>query len=231
VLHRFFGVPVGPVLRVGTGPRWSPDWTPGSLAYVEQHLAPALRPGEVLLMDNLSSHKVAGVREAVDAAGATLRCRSSYSPDLNPIEQVFAKLKAVLRAAGRAHVRRWNSARWNKPPSASMPVLPYKHLCPVGDPPIATATYGSTRTFAKAAPASLHSSITASTRRAAVSGDWFQRSTPSGSGSSAASSAAAMRKAISLSSAIEMPASQHASEPSSPRRREPPAPPGGQPAA
>ena len=72
---------------------------PSFLAYVEQFVAPALRPGQVLLMDNLSSHKVAGVREAVEAAGATLRYLPSYSPDLNPIEQVFAKLKALLRAA------------------------------------------------------------------------------------------------------------------------------------
>ena len=72
---------------------------PSFLAYVEQFVAPALRPGQVLLMDNLSSHKVAGVREAVEAAGATLRYLPSYSPDLNPIEQVFAKLKALLRDA------------------------------------------------------------------------------------------------------------------------------------
>jgi transposase len=72
---------------------------PSFLAYVEQFVAPVLRPGQVLLMDNLSSHKVAGVREAVEAAGATLRYLPSYSPDLNPIEQVFAKLKALLRAA------------------------------------------------------------------------------------------------------------------------------------
>ena len=72
---------------------------PSFLAYVEQFVAPTLRPGQVLLMDNLSSHKVAGVREAVEAAGATLRYLPSYSPDLNPIEQVFAKLKALLRAA------------------------------------------------------------------------------------------------------------------------------------
>jgi transposase len=68
------------------------------LAYVEQFLAPALRPGDVLVMDNLPSHKVAGVREAVEAAGATLRYLPPYSPDLNPIEQVFAKLKALLRS-------------------------------------------------------------------------------------------------------------------------------------
>jgi transposase len=52
----------------------------------------------VLVLDNLGSHKVAGVREAVEAAGATLRYLPPYSPDLNPIEQVFAKLKALLRS-------------------------------------------------------------------------------------------------------------------------------------
>ena len=72
---------------------------PAFLACVEQFLAPALRPGDVLVLDNLSSHKVAGVREAVEAAGATLRHLPPYSPDLNPIEQVFAKLKEALRAA------------------------------------------------------------------------------------------------------------------------------------
>jgi DDE superfamily endonuclease len=64
---------------------------PSFLAYVQQFLAPALRPGEVLLMDNLSSHKVAGVREAVEAAGATLRYLPSYSPDLNPVENVWTR--------------------------------------------------------------------------------------------------------------------------------------------
>lgn len=68
-------------------------------AYVEQFLAPALSPGDVVIMDNLSSHKVAGVREAIEAAGAGLLYLPPYSPDLNPIEQVFAKLKACLRKA------------------------------------------------------------------------------------------------------------------------------------
>jgi transposase len=71
---------------------------PAFLAYVEQMLAPALRPGDVLVMDNLGSHKVAGVREAVEAAGAMLLYLPPYSPDLNPVEQVFAKLKALLRS-------------------------------------------------------------------------------------------------------------------------------------
>jgi transposase len=69
------------------------------LAYVEQALAPTLRPGDVVVMDNLGAHKVAGVREAIAAAGAELLYLPPYSPDLNPIEQAFAKLKALLRTA------------------------------------------------------------------------------------------------------------------------------------
>ena len=68
-------------------------------AYVEQMLAPTLGRGDIVVMDNLSSHKVAGVREAIEAAGAQLLYLPPYSPDLNPIEQFFAKLKALLRAA------------------------------------------------------------------------------------------------------------------------------------
>jgi transposase len=68
------------------------------LAYVRQFLTPTLRSGDVLVMDNLGSHKVRGVREAVEARGAALLYLPPYSPDLNPIEQVFAKLKALLRA-------------------------------------------------------------------------------------------------------------------------------------
>jgi transposase len=69
------------------------------LAYVEQVLVPDLAAGDVVVMDNLASHKVAGVREAIEATGASLRLLPPYSPDLNPIEQVFAKLKALLRAS------------------------------------------------------------------------------------------------------------------------------------
>src|SRR4249919_3965587 len=68
------------------------------LAYVEQVLVPTLRPGDVVIMDNLRSHKVAGVCEAIEGAGAKLMFIPPYSPDLNPIEQAFAKLKALLRA-------------------------------------------------------------------------------------------------------------------------------------
>jgi transposase len=70
------------------------------LAYVAQVLAPTLAAGEVVIMDNLNSHKVAGVREAIEARGASVLYLPPYSPDLNPIEKVFAKLKTLLRAAG-----------------------------------------------------------------------------------------------------------------------------------
>jgi transposase len=72
---------------------------PRFLAYVEQALVPTLRPGDRVVLDNLSAHKVKGVREAIAAAGAELLYLPPYSPDLNPIELAFAKLKALLRAA------------------------------------------------------------------------------------------------------------------------------------
>lgn len=68
-------------------------------AYVEQVLAPTLKPGDIVLMDNLAAHRVSGVREAIEAAGATRLFLPPYSPDFNPIEQVFSKLKAWLRKA------------------------------------------------------------------------------------------------------------------------------------
>jgi transposase len=68
-------------------------------AYVAQLLVPVLRPGDIVVMDNLASHKVAGIRDAIEATGAEVRYLPPYSPDLNPIEQVFAKLKALLRKA------------------------------------------------------------------------------------------------------------------------------------
>ena len=79
-------------------------------AYVERVLAPSLSPGDVVVMDNLAAHKVAGVREAVRAAGATVLHLPPYSPDLNPIEQLFAKLKALLRkAAARTKDALWDA--------------------------------------------------------------------------------------------------------------------------
>jgi transposase len=68
-------------------------------AYVTHVLVPDLRPGDVVVMDNLSSHKRASVRELIEAAGATLRFLPPYSPDFNPIEKAFSKLKAMLRKA------------------------------------------------------------------------------------------------------------------------------------
>jgi transposase len=68
-------------------------------AYLERVLAPSLRPGQVVVMDNLSSHKGSRVRELVEARGCKLMYLPAYSPDLNPIEEAFAKLKALLRKA------------------------------------------------------------------------------------------------------------------------------------
>ena len=77
-------------------------------AWVEQHLAPVLKPGDIVVMDNLSSHKVAGVREAIEAVGAELRYLPPYSPDLNPIELAFSKLKKLLRdGAARTVDKLW----------------------------------------------------------------------------------------------------------------------------
>jgi transposase len=73
-------------------------------SYVEQQLAPALRRGDVVIMDNLAAHKVAGVREAFEAVGARLVYLPPYSPDFNPIELAFAKLKSLLRAAAQRTV-------------------------------------------------------------------------------------------------------------------------------
>jgi transposase len=79
-------------------------------AYVEQFLTPALSPGDVVVMDNLGAHKVAGVAEAIAAVGASILYLPPYSPDLNPIEQVFAKLKGLLRkAAARTRETLWDA--------------------------------------------------------------------------------------------------------------------------
>lgn len=69
------------------------------LAYVQTFLCPTLRPGDIVIADNLSSHKVAGVQQAIQAVGATILYLPPYSPDLNPIEKLFAKLKTLLRQA------------------------------------------------------------------------------------------------------------------------------------
>ena len=78
--------------------------------YVEKVLVPELRPGDIVVMDNLGSHKVDRVQAAIEARAATLLYLPPYSPDLNPIEQVFAKLKALLRTAAERSV----DALWNR---------------------------------------------------------------------------------------------------------------------
>ena len=81
-------------------------------AYVRQILVPELRRGDIVIMDNLSSHKRASVRERIEAAGATLLFLPPYSPDFNPIEKAFARLKATLRKAGERTVTGlWNLIR------------------------------------------------------------------------------------------------------------------------
>jgi transposase len=78
--------------------------TAGFEAYVEHILAPALRPGQIVVMDNLQQHRGRRTRESIEARGAELWFLPSYSPDLNPIEEAFSKLKARLReAAARTH--------------------------------------------------------------------------------------------------------------------------------
>lgn len=67
------------------------------LAYVDQCLGPTLQPGDLVICDNLSSHKVKGVREAIEKRGASILYLPPYSPDLNPIEMVFSKIKAFIR--------------------------------------------------------------------------------------------------------------------------------------
>lgn len=80
------------------------------LAWVEQVLVPTLKPGDIVVMDNLPAHKVAGVREAIEAAGAKRLFLPAYSPDFNPIEMAFSKLKALLKkAAARTVTDLWDA--------------------------------------------------------------------------------------------------------------------------
>jgi transposase len=82
---------------------------PAFCAYVEQLLVPSLAPGDVVVLDNLAAHKADGARRAIAAAGAALLYLPPYSPNLNPIEQLFAKLKALLRkAAARTKDALWS---------------------------------------------------------------------------------------------------------------------------
>jgi transposase len=79
------------------------------LAYVEQALVPTLAPGDIVIMDNLPAHQAAGVCDASEAAGASLLYLPPYSPDFNPIENAFSKLKALLRAKAKRTI----SALWD----------------------------------------------------------------------------------------------------------------------
>jgi transposase len=88
------------------------------LSYVEQVLMPSLSKGDIVVMDNLGSHKVKGVREMIEAKGASLLYLPPYSPDFNPIENAFAKLKALLRKAAEGTVE----GLWENAPTASPPL-------------------------------------------------------------------------------------------------------------
>lgn len=79
-------------------------------AYAETLLAPTLRPGDIVIMDNLPAHKVSGARAAIEAAGALLMFLPPYSPDFNPIEQAIAKIKALLRKAAARTVEALHAA-------------------------------------------------------------------------------------------------------------------------
>ena len=94
-------------------------------AYVEQALVPELRPGDIVIMDNLPAHKVHGVRQATEAAGASLR----YLPHYNPIEMAFAKLKALLRAAAAEQFQ-----TSGKPSPTPFAALPHKNAPTISPP-------------------------------------------------------------------------------------------------
>ena len=87
--------------------------------YLETQLVPTLKPGDIVIADNLPAHKVAGVKEIIEQAGATIVYLPPYSPDLNPIEQVFAKLKKLLRKAmARSYETLWRTIGKLLPPFA-----------------------------------------------------------------------------------------------------------------
>jgi transposase len=89
---RWLPCPAAPLVASGAGPATV------FLGYVQQILVPTLRPGDIVVMDNLPTHKAPGMRKAISQLGATLLYLPPYSPDFNPIENAFAKLKALLRA-------------------------------------------------------------------------------------------------------------------------------------
>jgi transposase len=77
-------------------------------AYVEHFLAPSLREGQVVVLDGLGAHRTDRVRELIEERGADLVFLPSYSPDMNPIEEAFSKIKQLVRKAGRAPARPWS---------------------------------------------------------------------------------------------------------------------------
>ena len=87
------------------------------LAYIEQVLVPTLKPGDIVVMDNLASHKPEAVRIGIEAAGAELRYLPPYSPDLNPIENAFSKLKSLLRKAAARTIDELEAAIKNALPT------------------------------------------------------------------------------------------------------------------
>ena len=95
-------------------------------AYIEQVLVPTPKPGDIVVIDNLGSHRGKAVRSAIRAAGAKLFFLPPYSPDLNPIEQVFAKLKTLLRNARRANRR--NNVETNRRPAVSLQLRRVRQL-------------------------------------------------------------------------------------------------------
>jgi transposase len=105
-------------------------------AYVDQVLVPDLRPGDVVIMDNLSSHKRPGIRAAIEAAGANLLYLPPYSPDFNPIENAFAKLKAMLRKAAERTI----DGLWSAIGKSSTPSI--QPSAPTTSPPQAMSQNG-----------------------------------------------------------------------------------------
>jgi transposase len=106
---------------------------PAFRAYVEQFLAPALNSDDVVVLDNLAAHKVDGVRQAIAAAGASILYLPPYSPDLNPIEQLFAKLKALLRkAAARTKDALWQAIGHILAALPATECVNYLHHCGYG---------------------------------------------------------------------------------------------------
>ena len=105
------------------------------LAYVEQVLIPTLKPGDIVALDNLPAHKIAAVRAAIEAAGAQLFLLPPYSPDMNPIEMAFSKLKTLLRQAPSAPATASGTA------SANCSTASPQTNAPITSPPPAMATH------------------------------------------------------------------------------------------